>query len=65
MKRAVYAKWFGYILIQALVLIIIILLISNYKMNQRIKWSKFNKCIESHPSDLVCDSCYFLIFGKH
>lgn len=29
------------------------------------QWEEFNKCIESHPSDYVCDSCYKAIFKSH
>jgi len=28
----------------------------------KAKWARFEACIESHPSDYVCDSCYTDIF---
>ena len=28
------------------------------------QWDKFEKCIESYPSDGVCDSCYTAIFKR-
>ena len=28
------------------------------------QWDKFEKCIKSHPSDGVCDSCYTAIFKR-
>ena len=28
------------------------------------QWNEFNECIESFPSDGVCDSCYTAIFKR-
>lgn len=28
------------------------------------KWAEFERCVDDHPSDAVCDSCYLLIFGQ-
>lgn len=29
------------------------------------QWREFNTCIDAHPSDAVCDSCYFVIFHTY
>ena len=28
------------------------------------QWDEFNKCIDAHPSDAVCDSCYKVVFNR-
>jgi len=34
------------------------------KYDQYLKRQRFEKCIESHPSDFVCDSCWNAIMLK-
>jgi len=33
-----------------------------YQKKNPEAWRQFNSCIEFHPSDFVCDSCYQAIF---
>jgi hypothetical protein len=28
-------------------------------------WSEFVDCVADEPTDAVCDSCYFAVFGEH
>ncbi len=36
-----------------------------YKIQEPVKKQLFNECINDEPSDAVCDSCYFAIYGEY
>lgn len=55
----------GYILmIGSIMLIGMLFSCASPKAVYQAKWDKFNQCIESYPSDYMCDSCYNVIFHK-
>lgn len=36
-----------------------------YRVTDGEKWKAFQQCIASEPSDAVCDSCYYAVFGVY